>query len=54
MKDFLGQHMDLARARKIGEGTFGEAFKADSTVIKIVPMGGTALVRQPFFSFFSL
>ena len=46
MKDFLGQHVNLAHARKIGEGTFGEAFKADSIVIKIVPMEGTALVGQ--------
>ena len=28
MEALLGRHMDLASVRKIGEGTFGEAFKA--------------------------
>ena len=31
----------LAACRKIGEGTYGEAFKSGETVLKIVPMGGT-------------
>ena len=34
------------RLRKIGEGTFGEAFKdASGKVYKVVPMGGTVLVN---------
>lgn len=28
MDELLGRHVDLAAVRKIGEGTFGEAFKA--------------------------
>ena len=31
--------------RKIGEGTYGEAFKGDGVVLKIVPMGGERLVN---------
>ena len=30
---------------KIGEGTFGEAFKSKSCVLKIVPMEGDMKVR---------
>ncbi len=28
MDALLGRHVDLAAVRKIGEGTFGEAFRA--------------------------
>lgn len=35
----------LATCRKIGEGTYGEAFKSGETVLKIVPMGGETLVN---------
>ena len=31
--------------RKIGEGTYGEAFKIGGTVLKIVPAGGDALIN---------
>ena len=35
----------LAACRKIGEGTYGEAFKSGETVLKIVPMGGDTLIN---------
>ena len=35
----------LAACRKIGEGTYGEAFKSSETVLKIVPMGGDTLIN---------
>jgi serine/threonine-protein kinase haspin len=35
----------LAACRKIGEGTYGEAFKSGETVLKIVPMGGKTLIN---------
>lgn len=28
MEELLGRHVDLTAVRKIGEGTFGEAFRA--------------------------
>jgi serine/threonine-protein kinase haspin len=31
---------DLRKIKKLGEGTFGEAFKGDGNVFKIVPMDG--------------
>lgn len=45
MEELLGRHVDLTRVKKIGEGTFGEAFKAGNVVLKIVPMEGTVLVN---------
>ena len=45
MEELLGRHVDLAKVKKIGEGTFGEAFKAGNLVLKIVPMEGTVLVN---------
>ncbi|EIE19929.1 hypothetical protein COCSUDRAFT_54502 [Coccomyxa subellipsoidea C-169] len=46
MEALLGRHVDLAAVTKIGEGTFGEAFRAsDGVVLKIVPMEGDALVN---------
>ena len=35
----------LATCRKIGEGTYGEAFKSGETVLKIVPMGGETRIN---------
>ena len=35
----------FAACRKIGEGTYGEAFKSGETVLKIVPMGGETLIN---------
>ena len=45
MEQLLGQHVNLGEVRKIGEGTFGEAFKAGGVVFKIVPMEGQIMVR---------
>lgn len=44
MEDLLGENVDVQNARKIGEGTFGEAFKVGNVVLKIVPMNGESLV----------
>ena len=46
MHELLGQHVKLKGVRKIGEGTFGEAFKGGGVVFKIVPMEGDLLVRS--------
>jgi hypothetical protein len=51
MEQLLGQHVDLAQIRKIGEGTFGEAFKASGIVLKIVPMEGEFEVSSSAGSF---
>ena len=45
MDELLGRHVDLSKVKKIGEGTFGEAFKAGNLVLKIVPMEGRLLVN---------
>ena len=45
MEELVGQHARLDRIKKIGEGTFGEAFKAGSMVFKIVPLDGDLLVN---------
>lgn len=45
MDALLQQHTLLEGVRKIGEGTFGEAFKGDGVVFKIVPMEGDTLVN---------
>lgn len=45
MDELLGRHVDLSKVKKIGEGTFGEAFKAGNLVLKIVPMEGSLLVN---------
>ena len=46
MDTLLQRYVDLKEIKKIGEGTFGEAFKAGKTVLKIVPMEGSTLVRR--------
>lgn len=43
MEDLLKEY-GLEGVRKIGEGTFGEAFKANDAVFKIVPMDGDSPV----------
>ncbi len=35
MEALLGRHVDLTSVRKIGEGTFGEAFAAGNLVLKV-------------------
>lgn len=38
-------YSDISDIVKLGEGTFGEAFKGDGCVFKIVPMDGETLVN---------
>ena len=45
MEHLLGGHVDLGAVKKIGEGTYGEAYKAGDVVFKIVPMEGSTLVN---------
>eukprot|EP00884_Botryococcus_braunii_P022167 jgi/Botrbrau1/8634/Bobra.0196s0028.1 len=45
MDELLGEHVDLKTILKIGEGTFGEAFRSGSVVFKIVPMEGELVVN---------
>lgn len=45
MNELLGRHVNLNKVKKIGEGTFGEAFKAGNVVLKIVPMEGSVPVN---------
>ena len=45
MSSLLEQHVSLKSIRKIGEGTFGEAFKAEDLVFKIVPLEGDLIVN---------
>lgn len=45
MATALKRWLDAGAVRKIGEGTFGEAFKCPGVVLKIVPMGGDTLVN---------
>ena len=47
MEQMLSQHVKLRTVKKIGEGTFGEAFKGGDVVFKIVPMEGNLLVCSP-------
>lgn len=35
----------MLQAEKIGEGTYGEAFKSNSVIVKIVPIDGEMLVN---------
>ena len=35
----------LLEVRKVGEGTFGEAFRAGDRVLKVMPIGGNILVN---------
>ncbi len=45
METLLQKHTTLSGIRKIGEGTFGEAYKGNGLVFKIVPMEGSTLVN---------
>lgn len=40
MDELLGEFVDLSSVKKVGEGTFGEAFSVGNIVFKIVPMEG--------------
>lgn len=42
---FFSLNSDLSSIVKIGEGTYGEAFRAGETVCKIVPIDGDLLVN---------
>ncbi|WOL10231.1 serine/threonine-protein kinase [Canna indica] len=43
--DAFSKYCELSSIRKIGEGTYGEAFKAGETVCKVVPIDGDLLVN---------
>ena len=45
MEVLLSRHVKLEGAKKLGEGTYGEAFKAEGIVFKIVPIEGSCLVN---------
>ncbi|KAK9864831.1 hypothetical protein WJX84_011707 [Apatococcus fuscideae] len=45
MEALLGRYVSLEGAKKLGEGTYGEAFKAGGIVFKIVPIEGACLVN---------
>ncbi|XP_058083676.1 serine/threonine-protein kinase haspin homolog isoform X2 [Magnolia sinica] len=45
LSDVFSQYCDLSNIIKIGEGTYGEAFKAGATVCKIVPIDGDLRVN---------
>lgn len=45
LSEVFSQYCDLSNIVKIGEGTYGEAFKAGATVCKIVPIDGDLLVN---------
>ena len=45
MDEFMSQWANIKHVKKIGEGTFGEAFKAKGVVFKIVPMEGNLKVN---------
>ena len=44
MESMFQKYVNLNSIQKIGEGTFGEVFKSDGIVIKVVPMEGSTLV----------
>ena len=48
MEQMLGPHVKLKPVKKIGEGTFAEAFKGSNVVFKIMPMEGELLVSHHF------
>ncbi|RWR76366.1 serine/threonine-protein kinase haspin isoform X1 [Cinnamomum micranthum f. kanehirae] len=45
LSEVFSQYCDLSSIVKIGEGTYGEAFRAGETVCKIVPIDGDLLVN---------
>ncbi|KAF5840645.1 hypothetical protein DUNSADRAFT_16018 [Dunaliella salina] len=45
MDAFIGAQADLRKISKIGEGTYGEAFKHNKIVFKVVPVGGEQLIN---------
>ncbi|KAL2631998.1 hypothetical protein R1flu_016684 [Riccia fluitans] len=45
LRDAISSFCDISSIVKLGEGTFGEAFKGNGCVVKIVPMDGDILVN---------
>ncbi|KAG6542875.1 hypothetical protein Mapa_015779 [Marchantia paleacea] len=45
LREAISNFCDISDVVKLGEGTFGEAFKGDGCVFKIVPMDGEILVN---------
>ena len=45
MDELLLRYDGLARVRKLGEGTFGEAFGTGARVFKVIPLAGDRLVN---------
>uniref|UniRef100_A0A9I9DAI9 Protein kinase domain-containing protein n=1 Tax=Cucumis melo TaxID=3656 RepID=A0A9I9DAI9_CUCME len=45
LKDAFSNYCDLETIVKVGEGTYGEAFKAGNTVCKVVPIDGDLQVN---------
>lgn len=50
MESMIQKYVNLNSIQKIGEGTFGEVFKSDGMVIKVVPMEGSTLVSPIFLN----
>ncbi|KAL6132842.1 hypothetical protein ACLB2K_065081 [Fragaria x ananassa] len=46
LQDVFSKYCDPEDIEKVGEGTYGEAFKAGNFVCKIVPIDGNLLVNQ--------
>lgn len=46
MDSLLRPLCDLRRIVKIGEGTYGEAFKGGSLVFKVIPMEGDTWINE--------
>ncbi|KAL1534993.1 non-specific serine/threonine protein kinase [Salvia divinorum] len=46
LTDMLSSYCDGENISKVGEGTYGEAFKVGNKVCKIVPFGGDSLVND--------
>ncbi|KAL3689692.1 hypothetical protein R1sor_016001 [Riccia sorocarpa] len=45
LREAISSFCDISSIVKLGEGTFGEAFKGNGCVVKIVPMDGDILVN---------
>ena len=45
LNKYVHENSELGSIKKLGEGTYGEAFRAGSTVCKVVPFDGDLLVN---------